>query len=94
MPLIKAEPDDLEEDEIGSTLSKAKNSVFKFREDKENNKPNLDMEEGFEREEEEEEEEDLENISLPSNPRPPPPKPKGRPHRIRDSCTQTVNLPI
>ncbi|XP_050725297.1 uncharacterized protein LOC127002785 isoform X2 [Eriocheir sinensis] len=95
VPLIKAEPDELDEDEAiylqaTSAVSKAGGSVFRAKEDKENKRPTSDMEGEPENEEvEEEEEEDLENISMPSNPRPPPPKPKGRPHRIRDSGTQT-----
>lgn len=95
VPLIKAEPDELEDEALylkaSSGVSKAGSSVLKIKEDKENKRPASDMEGEPENEEVEEEEEDLENISMPSNPRPPPPKPKGRPHRIRDSGTQTVS---
>lgn len=102
VPLIKAEPDDLENELYLSTTSEKTGStaatprkqlLSSFKEDKENKKPYSDTEKENlqldEEEEEEEEEDDLENISLPSHPRPPPPKPKGRPHRIRDSGTQT-----
>ncbi|KAK8383000.1 hypothetical protein O3P69_011501 [Scylla paramamosain] len=105
VPLIKAEPDDLESElYLSTTLEKTggtaatprKHLLSSFKEDKENKKPssdtereNLKMDDEEEEDEEEEEEDDLENISLPSHPRPPPPKPKGRPHRIRDSGTQT-----
>lgn len=104
MPLIKSEPDELEDESYlnsGGTLDKTGGTVINpkkqfssfLKEDKENKRPTSDTEgDAGEDEEEEEEEEDLENISLPSHPRPPPPKPKGRPHRIRDSGTQTVSV--
>ncbi|KAG0726604.1 Zinc finger and BTB domain-containing protein 24 [Chionoecetes opilio] len=100
-PLIKSEPDEVFEEshlssagavsKPGATVTSAQKHPSYTREDKENKKPSSDTEEdpGEMEEEEEEEEEDWENISQPSHPRAPPPKPKGRPHRIRDSGTQT-----
>ncbi|XP_045113927.1 zinc finger protein 184-like isoform X3 [Portunus trituberculatus] len=105
VPLIKAEPDELENELFQSTTLEKTGSTavtprkhLSFKEDKENKKPFSDTERenlrmNTEEEENlEDEEDDLENISLPSHPRPPPPKPKGRPHRIRDSGTQTESV--
>ena len=103
--MIKAEPEELESEifmntsleKTGSTAASPR-KLLNFKEDKENKKPFSDTERenvtmvNEEEEDQEEEEDDLENISLPSHPRPPPPKPKGRPHRIRDSGTQTVSV--
>ena len=98
MPLIKSEPDELDEESYlrsSGTLERTGGTALtpKKYDDKENKRPHSDIEIDNEREDEEEEEEKdyLENISQNSHPRHPPPKPKGRPHRIRDSGTQTVS---
>ena len=64
------------------------------RDEKENEKPFIEMSLDFsEMEIPDEEVEDYGvDISLPSMPRAPPPKPKGRPHKIKDTCAQTVSI--
>lgn len=112
VPLIKAEPEDLDEtdfdpplhplDHVPAAARHRKQTRFHKvkQEEKENtaptNSPLLPKNEQERQVDEEEEEEgDWEeygpDVSLPSHPRPPPPKPKGRPHRIRDNCCQTVS---
>ncbi|XP_071548744.1 uncharacterized protein [Panulirus ornatus] len=96
VPFIKSEPldqDELELIEAPKTpgfVGRRRKQLFTAvkKEDKENERPSVDHEMGtsfFQNDGDEY----GENVSLPSHPRAPPPKPKGRPHRIRDICTQT-----
>ncbi|XP_045626450.1 uncharacterized protein [Procambarus clarkii] len=99
-PFIKTElsdPDEMEFVPVSKAQVKSSALVGRRRkqaltpvkkEDKENEMPSPDTGTSvFENEDEY-----GENVSLPSHPRAPPPKPKGRPHRIRDTCTQTDAL--